>query len=89
VWGGVGVGFVQAYLDSERGFGNIVQRRGMRPQVWSARVSSTVDKGDVRGGGGLLGPVGAGRLQGGCAGRVRGGGGGGGGGLWRWRRQWT
>jgi hypothetical protein len=69
VWGVVRVSFVQADLESERGFGNIVQRRGMRPRVWRtrrrARVPSTVDGGDVRGGGGLLGPVGGGRVRGG------------------------
>jgi hypothetical protein len=40
----------------------LVQRRGMPPTVWKrknhARASSTVDGGDVRGGGGLLGRVG-------------------------------
>jgi hypothetical protein len=35
--------------------------------------------GDVRGGGDLLGPVGGGRVRGGCPGRMQGGGGGGGG----------
>jgi hypothetical protein len=46
----------------------------MRPPVWTRRyrahVSSTVDGGDVRGGGGLLGRVGGGRVRcvGGCSG---------------------
>jgi hypothetical protein len=49
-------------------------RRAMRPPVWTRRyrahVSSTVDGGDVRGGGGLLGRVGGGRVRcvGGCSG---------------------
>jgi hypothetical protein len=57
-------------------FSGVVQRRGIPPPVWKrrqrARASSAVD---VRGGGALLGRVGAGRLRDGCAGRVRSGGG--------------
>jgi hypothetical protein len=63
MWGGVGFGSVQA--DSESG--EEVQRRlGMGPPV-ETRIRCTpeffpIDGGDMRGGGGLLGRVGIGRV---------------------------
>jgi hypothetical protein len=52
---------------AERGLGGVVQHRGIRPPVWRrrrrSRASSTIDGGDVRGSGGVLGRVGGGRLR--------------------------